>query len=150
MSDPIISYSAKLSKLTSYQDVEEIYGGTYTESNPIQVDLRIWNNRFGTTAVDDLENFVVNFYFDKYEDASLLEFVRIERPGIEEVPITINNQIATANFLNSVIIKGTPNDGTDSNNENYIDLKITFDITTPNISLKNNDFKSLFIDIVRQ
>ena len=148
--DPIISYSAKLSKLETYKDVNEIYGGTYTINDPIQIDLRIWNNRYGTTTVDDLENFVLNIYFDKYEDGALLNFVTVERNGIEEVPITINGNIATAMFLNEVIIKGTPNNGTEDNIDNYIDLTITFNVTAPTFSLKDNDLKSLLIDIVRQ
>ena len=36
MSDPIISYSAKLSKLETYKDIDEIFGGTCTISEPIQ------------------------------------------------------------------------------------------------------------------
>ena len=53
-------------------------------------------------------------------------------------------------FLNEVIIKGTPNNGTEDNIDNYIDLTITFNVTDPTVSLKDNDLKSLLIDIVRQ
>lgn len=150
MSDPIISYSAKLSKLETYKDIDEIFGGTCTISEPIQIDLRIWNNRYGTVAVDNLEDFVLNFYFDKYEDGSLLKYITIERVGIEELSVDINGQIATASFLNTVSIKGTPNDGSDSNTDNYINLRITFNVTDSDVTFKNNDFKSLYIDIIKQ
>lgn len=150
MSEPIISYSAKLAKYQTYKDVDEIFGGTYTNSDPIEIDLRIWNNRFGTETVDDLQNFVINFYFDKLEDNNLLQYITINYNGVEEVPVSINNNIGTASFLNNVIIKGTPNDGSDNNLNNYINLKIIFNITDENVSLKNNDFKSLYLDIVKQ
>ena len=150
MSEPIITYSAKLTKYNNYRDIDELFAGTYTNYNPISVDLRIWNNKFGTEDVDDLENFVVNLYFDKYEDNSLLQFLTVSYNDIEEVPINVANNIATATFLNNVVIKGTANSGSDENTDNYINLKIQFKIDDPAINLKNNDFKSLFIEVVRQ
>ena len=93
---------------------------------------------------------MLNFYFDKYEDGSLLKYITIERVGIEELSVDINGQIATASFLNTVSIKGTPNDGSDSNTDNYINLRITFNVTDSDVTFKNNDFKSLYIDIIKQ
>lgn len=150
MNEPIISYSAKLSKYQNYRDVDELFAGTYTSYNPIEIDLRIWNNRFGTSDVEDLENFVINLFFDKYEDNSLLNFVKINYNDIEEVPITVSNGVATATFLNNVVISGKSNSGSDVNTDNYINLKILFDVDDPEVNLKDNDFKSLYVEVVKQ
>ena len=38
MSEPIITYSAKLTKYNNYRDIDELFAGTYTNYNPISVE----------------------------------------------------------------------------------------------------------------
>jgi hypothetical protein len=146
-----ITYSAKLSDLSVYRDTEDIYGGTYTNNKPISIDIQIWNNKYGTTDVDDLENFVLNLYFDKYEDNSLLQFITLSRNDVEQIPIDIVNGVATATFYNDVVIKGTANNGDpEINTDNYIDLTLTFNVNDSDIVLKNQDLKNLFLEVIKQ
>lgn len=146
-----ITYSAKLSDLNNYKDTEDIYGGTYTNGKPISIDIQIWNNKYGTVDVEDLENFVLNLYFDKYEDNSLLQFITLSRNNVEEVPIDIMNGVATATFYNNVVLKGTANNGDpETNVDNYIDLTLTFNVNNSDIVLKSQDLKNLFLEVIKQ
>jgi hypothetical protein len=146
-----ITYSAKLSDLNNYKDTEDIYGGTYTNGKPISIDIQIWNNKYGTVDVEDLENFVLNLYFDKYEDNSLLQFITLSRNNVEEVPIDVMNGVATATFYNNVVLKGTANNGDpETNVDNYIDLTLTFNVNNSDIVLKSQDLKNLFLEVVKQ
>ena len=148
--EPIITYSVKISESEKYQDTFDIYGGTYTPQSPVVIDMQIWNNKYGLESVDDLEDFILNFYFDNIEDSVLLEYIQVEQGGTQLLPISIANRIATVNFLDKVILSGKANDGSEENIDNYISLKIIFDIPDKNISLKNLDIKSLYFEIVRQ
>ena len=60
--EPIISYSAKIHSFEGYDDTNELYGGTYTKNNPIAIDIRIWNNKYGVVDVEDLRDFSLVFY----------------------------------------------------------------------------------------
>lgn len=148
--EPIITYSVKISESEKYQDTFDVYGGTYTPQSPVVIDMQIWNNKYGLESVDDLEDFVLNFYFDNIEDSALLEYIQVEQSGTQLLPVSIANRIATVNFLDKIILSGKANDGGKENIDNYISLKITFDIPDKTISLKNLDIKSLYFEIVRQ
>lgn len=145
---PVITYSAKISSDDSYNDRGEIYGGTYTKSNPVSIDLRIWNNKYGLAEVDDLENFAINFYFGDYEDSSLLKYLSVVYNSMQELPLGIKDNVATATFFDLVRLSGAPNNGNDTDTDNYIDLKITFNTGDDDIQLKSQDIKSLFVEIV--
>lgn len=148
--EPIITYSVKVSESEKYQDSFDVYGGTYTPQSPVVIDMQIWNNKYGLESVDDLEDFVLNFYFENIEDSVLLEYIQVEQGGVQLLPTTIVDRIATVNFLDKVILRGKANDGGQENIDNYVSLKITFDIPDKTVSLKNLDIKSLYFEIVRQ
>lgn len=145
---PIITYSAKISNEETYNDRFEIYGGTYTSENPINIDVRIWNNKYGLADVDNLENFSINFYFGDFEDSSLLKYLTIVQDTNKELNLEINGNIATATFFDDIILSGKANNGNDSDTDNYIDLKIIFNIPDKSVQLKSQDIKCLFIEIV--
>lgn len=147
---PIITYSAKITSSSSYIDGEEIYGGTYTPNNAISIDVRIWNNKFGIADVDSLKNFSLNFYFGDYEDSALLKYLKIVYNGNVELPVEVRDNVATVTFFNDVEIKGTANNGEDTDTNNYLDVTVVFDPGSDNIKLKEQDVKSLFVEIVTQ
>ena len=149
MANPIISYSAKLHDYKEYNDVDEIYGGTYTPKKSIQVDIRIWNNKYGLSDVDDLEEFVINFYFGNYEDAALLQFLSVTYDDISELSLDIVDGVATGVFIDNYVLSGKANNGLDSDKDNYVDLLLEF-AAGENISLKNLDMKSLYVEIVEK
>lgn len=150
MEDSKITYSAKLAEIEKYEDLDEIYGGTYTRNNPIEIDIQIWNNKYGTTEVKALNNFALNIYFDKYEDASLLNFLTIIYNDIEELSLNHGDGYVVANFLNTVSISGLPNNGSETNKDNYIKLKLIFNVNNDNIELKTKDLKTINLEIVEQ
>lgn len=147
---PLITYSAKISSDDNFIDGEEIYGGTYTKINPVSVDVRIWNNKYGEADVDDLKDFSINLFFADLEDSVLLKYLKIVYNNIQELPVEIRDNVAIVTFFNSVKLSGKANDGKDTDTENYINLRITFDATQDNIQLKTRDVKSLLIEIVTQ
>lgn len=148
--EPIITYSVKISESEKYQDTFDIYGGTYTPQSPVVIDMQIWNNKYGIESVNDLENFILNFYFENIEDSVFLEYIQVEQGGTQLLPTTIVDRTATVNFIDKVVLSGKANNGGKENTDNYIQLKITFDIPDKTISLKNLDIKSLYFEIVRQ
>lgn len=149
MLKPVITYSAKIHSFESYDDTSEIFAGTYTHASPIAIDVRIWNNRYGVFDVEDLKDFALNFYFKDFEDASLLNFLKVTYNNIEELNLDITSTRATAKFFDNIILSGKANSGEDKDRDNYIDLLIEFDVPDKNIKLKSSDMKSLFLEIVK-
>lgn len=150
MNEPIISYSAKISTNSTYKDdVNELYGGTYTNTNPIKIDIRIWNNRYGLEDVRDLENFYIKLQFGSFEDSSLLNYVKLSHKGIADLSMNTRDNCRIGTFLdNDVVIKGTKNNGTDLDKNNYVDLELLFEIDDENVFLKYQDLKELYLEIV--
>lgn len=149
MLKPVITYSAKIHSFEKYDDTSKIFAGTYTHNTPIALDVRIWNNRYGVFDVEDLKDFALNFYFKDFEDASLLNFLKVTYNNIEELNLDIASGRATAKFFDDIVLSGRANSGEDKDRENYLDLLIEFDVPDKSIKLKNSDMKSLFLEIVK-
>lgn len=147
-----VTYSAKIHKFVNYDnEINDIYGGTYTAAEPIELDVRVWNNRYGTEAVDDLEHFALNFYFEHYEDTGLLKYLTVIYNDSEEMSTYVSGNVLTVSFIsNDVKISGAPNNGTDKDKQNYIDLRIIFNVDDDTVTLKNKDIKALFLEVIEQ
>ena len=148
--EPRISYSAKIHSFEDYDDTNELYGGTYTKNNPIAIDIRIWNNKYGVVDVEDLMDFSLVFYFDNYEDNALLKFLNVEYGNPQDFQLSVSETSATGTFFNDVIISGKANNGDDADTINYLDLYLEFRLPDETISLKQLDLKSLYMEVVRQ
>ena len=148
--EPRISYSAKIHSFEDYDDTNELYGGTYTKNNPIAIDIRIWNNKYGVVDVEDLRDFSLVFYFDNYEDNALLKFLNVEYGNPQDFQLSVSETSATGTFFNDVIISGKANNGDDTDTINYLDLYLEFRLPDETISLKQLDLKSLYMEVVRQ
>lgn len=148
--EPRISYSAKIHSFEDYDDTNELYGGTYTINNPIAIDIRIWNNKYGVVDVEDLRDFSLVFYFDNYEDNALLKFLNVEYGNPQDFQLSVSETSATGTFFNDVIISGKANNGDDADTINYLDLYLEFRLPDETISLKQLDLKSLYMEVVRQ
>ncbi len=148
MEKPIISYSAKISSNSTFQeDIEEIYGGTYTNENPIEIDIRIWNNKYGIEDVEDLEDFDISLKFESLEDKSLIDYIYLSHKNVADLSMNTLGDERIGAFVSSVILSGAKNNGLESDKNNYVDLKLTFNIGDKSISLKNQDLKSLYLKI---
>lgn len=124
------------------------YAGSYQQDTPLVLNLRLWNNRYGTDKVLDVNGLVLNLYFDTLEDASLLPYLTVTAAGAAAT-LSISNGIATATFVSDIVISGQANDGTEKNAiENYVDISIILDVKEPDARLKSHDLKNLFIDVV--
>ena len=148
--EPIISYSAKIHSFEGYDDTNELYGGTYTKNNPIAIDIRIWNNKYGVVDVEDLRDFSLVFYFENYEDNALLKFLNVEYENPQDFQLSVSDDSATGTFFNDVIISGRANNGDDADTINYLDLYLEFKLPDETISLKQLDIKSLYMEVIRQ
>ena len=149
MLKPVITYSAKIHSFESYDDTSQIFAGTYTHNTPVALDVRIWNNRYGVFDVEDLKDFALNFYFKDFEDAALLNFLKVTYNNIEELNLEITGTRAAAKFFDTIALSGKANSGEEKDRDNYLDLLIEFDVPDKTIKLKNSDIKSLFLEIVK-
>lgn len=147
MKDSQITWYAKLSTDKEYTQSNSLYAGTYTQDNNIQVNMQIWNNRWGTEDVKDLTNFIINIYFENVEDSALFDYCSITLNNTDVLTINKSANIATLEIPADATISGKHNDGTIKNNNNYIRLDFVFS-APQDIKLKENDLKSLYFEIV--
>lgn len=145
MSSPKMQWYIKSEDV--YVPKKDYYAGAYAPEDIIELDITIWNNRYGTEPVEDLRNPVLVFYFDSLEDSILLQYSKVsidngghEKPEIMEQKAYIAMQRSS--------IKGTPNEGIEDNTDNYVDINIVFDFS--NLPVKKNDLKNLYFEIVSQ
>lgn len=143
-----ITWYSKLESDTTYADVDEIYAGTYTGASAITVQTKIWNNRWGTKDENDLKNFTIKIFFENDEDSILLKYLTVIYNNTQELPITVINNYALVDFVSNVTISGKKNNGVESENkDNFITLDIKFNPDTAE-SLKADDIKNLYLEII--
>ena len=142
-----ISWSIKNVNNT-YDQTNDYYCGTYIKGvNTISVDIRIWNNRYGTSAVETANNIKLFLSFSNQEDNSLLKYISVATNSLQgDITETVDG--ATVTFIDPINLSGIANNGSEQDNpNNFIDMNITFDYKGT-LDLKNNDFKNLFIKVV--
>jgi len=142
-----ISWSIKNVNNT-YDQTNDYYCGTYIKGiNTISVDIRIWNNRYGTAAVETANNIKLFLSFSNQEDNSLLKYISVATNSLQgDISETENG--ATVTFIDPINLSGSANNGSEQDSpNNFIDMNISFDYKGT-LDLKNNDFKNLFIKVV--
>ena len=148
MQEPIITWYAKLTEDSQFRQTDEIYAGTYTPNNSIQVNLQIWNNRWGTIDVADLTDFTIHMYFNEVEDTSLFNYCTIVLNKSDILNLTKADNRRILEFPNEITLSGKKNNGTSKENaNNYLNLDIVFQ-APKDVKLKEKDLKSLFFEIV--
>ena len=148
MQEPIITWYAKLTEDSQFRQTDEIYAGTYTPNNSIQVNLQIWNNRWGTIDVADLTDFTIHMYFNDVEDTSLFNYCTIVLNKSDILNLTKADNRCILEFPNEITLSGKKNNGTSKENaNNYLNLDIVFQ-APKDVKLKEKDLKSLFFEIV--
>lgn len=151
MEEAIITYSAKLSGTDSFKDTQDFYAGTYTVARePLRIDVRIWNNKYGTDEVESLKDFAINLYFGCNEDAFLTNYLNVKYDKTIDANIEIIDGIAVCTFWEEKVLSGAPNNGKESDKANYMDLIIELDAGNSGLTLKNRDLKSLYIELIKQ
>lgn len=146
MNQPNITWRIKKYASEDYEETENFYAGSF-DNKYLAFELEIWNNRYGTQQVEDLEDFSLEFVFDHVEDSALIKYFTFTFNNEEIIP-TQNGLVGTVKFPDNIILSGNTNDGTESATLNY--LRILVEITIPeNVNIKTNDLKSMTFNIVR-
>lgn len=145
MEKPIITYHV-LNTDQTYSKQDSVYAGTYTGSEALTVNFRIWNNYKGTEDVEDLQNFNLVLHFLTEEDNVLLKYITLAITDEIEIPRIIEDDALVGTFVDPVILSGRANTGSDQYKDNYVDITVTFQAA--DAYLKDHDLKSLVIEIV--
>ena len=148
MAEPILTWFGKTSDETDFEYGEKLYAGTHREGHLVNAQFQLWNNRWGATDVDDFKNFALKLRFYHAEDASLLKYCSVSLSGEESLDMSIEGNYAILTIPHTVVLSGKKNEGDSSTcHDNYIELHFEFDAERQ--ILKENDLKSLFIEIVK-
>lgn len=141
-----ITWYARQNK-DAYTADKNFYAGTYTRDKDLQVDIQIWNNRWGVKNVEDVKDAVLNFYFESQEDSALLKSCTIAVGGTDKLSTVVKG--TTGSVMLNRTLSGAKNDGDDTNvdnQDNFID--VTFIFSASDKILKENDIKNLYFEIV--
>lgn len=149
MEDPKITWYAKLNKESQYEETNDYYAGSYTPGHPIDVDIQIWNNRFGLEDVANLADFYIVISFEHVEDSALFDYCTIVLDDANIVPLKKSGKKAILELPDTVVLSGTKNDGTlDNNKDHYINIEFQFD--AEGSKLKENDLKDMYFQIIQK
>ena len=121
------------------------YAGTYSPGGVVELEIQIWNNRWGTTNADTVFNAVLNMMFDTVEDSAILPLCKLST-DVQQLPLLIRGQSASAVLGKHLV--GAKNDGDASNpanEDNFITLKLEVDLSDGRF--KANDLKNLYFDL---
>lgn len=146
-----ITWYAKTKYMSQFLEGNSLYSGTCQYGKDIDVELQLWNNRYGTEDADDLENFRIIAKFRDKEDASLLDHLNFMSNG-KQLTYTINKQMQQIElvFKQNIVLSGASNDGSDSSNENkdnFLPIEVIFHMEDGE-TLKENDLKNLYLTVV--
>ena len=152
MDKPKISWFAKLAKEEKYSGGNELFMGSSTPDNDLEVDVQLWNNRWGEVAVEKLEDFQIVASFADYEDASLLSCLSAKYNN-QQIPVTVDQVAKRAMLMFPITLNlsGEPNNGSSVDNtclKNFLSFRIVFKHPEDG-HLKESDLKSLRLEITR-
>jgi len=142
LKEPQISWYITENESVNLIDGEH-YAGAYRPSNiEATFEMQVWNNKWGTEDISDVENPVLVLMFDTLEDCTLLQFckVRIDNSPFKELEILDNKGILPLNRP----LSGKANKGTSSDSNNYSKITIKFG---PIYYGMKNGLKSLLVDL---
>lgn len=142
MRDPQISWYILENESVELIDKEH-FAGAYSPSNlEATFEMQVWNNKWGTEDVADIDNPVLVLMFDTIEDSRLLDLcrVKIDNNPYKELEIYDNKATIPLNRL----LAGKLNKGTVSDSMNYAKISIKFGPITHGMK---NGLKSLLVDL---
>ena len=146
MDKSVLSWQIKTAEESDFYAASDEYIGTYTRKSGIDVRIRLWNNRLGSEAVEDLDNFSIKIAFQDKEDSILLQYLTVK---YDEQVLAMNSysDYALIAFPTKISLSGSTNDGTSENKDNYVEFELLFQ--APNdVRLKESDLKSLYLEVV--
>lgn len=147
MQEPKITWFVRRTDSDSFSKESEFYAGTYNKKENLDLVIQIWNNRYGTTAVKDLEDFGITVSFDDEEDSVLLKYMRFTYDMSILTPQIVGNQ-AVVKLPENVVLSGALNDGSEESTDNYISLNMAI-ILPQSAKVKLNDLKSMTLSVAK-
>lgn len=152
MDKPQITWYAKLAEEEKFNGGDSLFVGSNTPGTKLEIEVQLWNNRWGTEAVEDLKDFQIAMYFADYEDASLLPCLSVKYDHqLVEVRMDDVAKRATIVFPADLILSGAANNGSSIDKtclENFVPFTIVFQ-PPDKAHLKESDLKSLRLEIAR-
>jgi hypothetical protein len=148
LAEPVITWLVKKTSDIDYMEKENYFAGNYSPHNGISLDLRIWNNRYGSEPVQNLEHFGIAMKFDSYEDSALFNYMECIINNAELLSPSVVAGEALIVIPEEVVLSGAVNDGAPINTDNYMSLSIKINLPG-NITIKSNDLKNLSFDIIK-
>lgn len=148
MADTKLTWYTKLEGEEIFSPSKERFVGTHTPRNNVALKIQLWNNRLGIKDAGDLKNFTIQLKFQDEEDISLLKYFRAKDANGNKIDVQLYDDHALLALPVGLVISGKANNGiTIENRENYYEFQLSLE-TPENVHLKENDFKSLYLDIV--
>lgn len=142
MKEPQISWYINENNSINLIDGEH-YAGAYSPSNIEAVfEMQVWNNRWGTEDISDIENPILVLMFNTIEDSALLKYcqVRVDNNPFKELEVLEDR----ATLPLGRPLSGKSNKGTSMNSNNYSQITIKFGPISHNMK---NGLKSLLVDL---
>ena len=141
MDNPIISWY--IYDNDEYIQEEDYYLGSYNSNSQIQLNIQVWNNRYGSKEVETIKDTRFVVFFDNIEDAALLKYcsISIDNSSFIEPEIELDRAI-----FNIGELSGQINDGleTDNNKINYKNICLLFSDFD---GILKNGLKNMYLDI---
>lgn len=152
MDKPKISWYAKLAKEEKFSGGNELFVGSNTPDDTLEVDIQLWNNRWGEVEVAELNDFQIAASFADYEDSSLLSCLSVKYNN-QPINITVDPVARRALFIFPIplSLSGSINNGSSIDKsclKNFLSFRIEFK-HPENGHLKESDLKSLRLEITR-
>lgn len=152
MDKPKITWYAKLAKEDKFNGGDNLFVGSNTPNNDLEINVQLWNNRWGETAVEDLEDFQIVMFFADYEDSALLPCLSAKYNNQQiDVEVDTVAKRAMLMFPITMALSGEANNGSSTDNtclKNFLPFTIMFKHPGGK-HLKENDLKSLRLEITR-
>lgn len=95
--------------------------GSFTSGEYVYKRIRVWNNYYGTSNVDDAKNCNLVLAFKNYEDNFLLHLIQVKVGNNNWVYPNIDTDRGVIPMKD---LSGLANNGSVSNQENYCDIEI--------------------------
>lgn len=146
MLEPQIAWFVRRDSDDSYEENSEYFAGSYNQEDDLTVEFMIWNNRYGSSDCEDLRNFGVTMSFDYEEDSVLFKYCQFLLNGTLWIVPQINGNEATIAIPENIILSGTSNDGSLSNSDHYLTLRLVLTVPADK-NIKMNDRKGLTLNL---
>jgi hypothetical protein len=120
---------------------DDFYAGSYRPSETVELNLQVWNNRWGQENVQNAVSCRLAIYFDTIEDSALLNLcsVKINNGTTRQLTITAGKGVVDIGTL-----YGFSNNGTVNTKDNFCSVVLAFGPLPQNMK---DGLKNMFVDL---